>query len=713
MLIIKRLNWDLIIPASIFSLVLVLIGPVTFAPGSTLHIAIPTYVHVTAFFILAFLLLKSKTDKEKSDRLYNLIMLFSTLFFLTDWPYRNFGLLEGRKVSLLGAGAFLLAALFLAMLIRNLRMAAALLPALAAAVFSLRFLESLDYTLIFSDDHPTFLFRLMTLKESFPNVPSYFPLWNGGIEFRDFFASGALAIYLIFYPLIHLFDVPTIYNFVIVTLLFILPFITNYLACRMLGVERTPALLAGLISLSHSKLIYRWALSFGTLGFILASQLLPITLALTYRLAARGEKLSPVWIIISVASVSLMLLWPISILFLPPLIVFAAFDPRTLLFRRETYIVAGLILILNLPWMLTFNEVSKVDQFISGQGTIEDPPLHEPAPSLKKKAKTTSVRALLSQAGKNSYNVVQENIQSLHPAILFLGLIGVWLLKTSALRILYGASFLWLLLLATAGQTFLPSLELDRFLLVATYLLAIPAALAVIKLASNPIRGTAAALLVLGGIVSTYDLLSNKTLTRFYGKQSIVDELSSAISQHAAGGRAIFAGFTLHELSHGHLAPLVYFSRAPLIARSYKHDHWRYYDVFPASFRKDKRITEFLNLYNVTLVITHDKNWRRFFESRPEEFKIIWEQGRFKIFARPGYHANYFHSGAGDLLEQSADSVRFKLASSEAVLKFNYLPALKIDGCEIFPLPIEPPVVLLGVRNCISDRDTFEIKYSR
>jgi tetratricopeptide (TPR) repeat protein len=57
--------------------------------------------------------------------------------------------------------------------------------------------------LLFSDDHPSFFYRLSQLHDFFPHIPFYNPMWNGGVEAREFFPSGSLGIYLLFAPLLH------------------------------------------------------------------------------------------------------------------------------------------------------------------------------------------------------------------------------------------------------------------------------------------------------------------------------------------------------------------------------------------------------------------------------------------------------------------------------------------------------------------------------
>jgi hypothetical protein len=52
------------------------------------------------------------------------------------------------------------------------------------------------------DDHAMFIFRLKLLRENFPSIPFWSPLWNAGFDARDFFATGALNVFLLAAPLV-------------------------------------------------------------------------------------------------------------------------------------------------------------------------------------------------------------------------------------------------------------------------------------------------------------------------------------------------------------------------------------------------------------------------------------------------------------------------------------------------------------------------------
>ena len=107
---------------------------------------------------------------------------------------------------------------------------------LASGFFT--FLSLTQNELLFTDDHPSFLFRLMQLKEFFPGIPFYNPLWNAGVEAREFFPSGILNVFFLFSPLIYSFDLATHYNQGVAILLFMVVPALSGLAALIAGYGR-------------------------------------------------------------------------------------------------------------------------------------------------------------------------------------------------------------------------------------------------------------------------------------------------------------------------------------------------------------------------------------------------------------------------------------------------------------------------------------------
>mgnify|MGYP001486972676 CR=1 FL=1 len=691
-------------------LILLLVGTINLSISKVVF-KLPAFLNILIFgAIFLSILIKHEADKQKA--LFMAFIGISLLVMLSDLPFRNFSLLDGIENRFSTISVLFLLCLSAGVISFYLPSNTIKYIALAlACVFSYRLLLSLNFKLIFSDDHPTFLFRLITLKESFPNVPSFNPLWNAGIEFRDFFASGALAVFILFYPFIYIFDLPKTYNYILLLILFFLPLLASYITARMLNLNSKAHFLMAILMLTHGTVFYRWSLTFGTLGFLLAMQMLLPVIAIVYKLGSQ-QKINKLEIILYVFCVSIMLLWPISVLFTAPLIIYVLLNLKNFIFKKEAWIVLVSLIFINLPWMIIFKEASKVESFVSAEHSKaekaeQQTPINEAIPSIKKIRDYSQI--------KNSLKPLRDNLHSLNFCILFLGLVGIALINNRKLKLLFSLCFLWLLFLGCLGNSIWPQLELDRFILVGTYILCLPAAISVLFLFDNfrelglksiYIRSTIVLMLTISAL-STYRVLGNQTKIPFYYKEEIVENLSSAINKYTKEGRGMFAGFTLHELSNGHIAPLVYFADTPLVARSYKHDHWGYFDVIPPRFRRRKgqRIEEFLDIYNITAIITHDKNWREYFKRHEKLYTEVWQEGRFKIFVRLNAVNNYFLEGSGEILQQRADRIKFKLNTDQAILKFNFLPYLEADKCEIYPHHVEGAIELIGLKNCPTDKE--------
>jgi len=295
--------------------------------------------------------------------------------------------------------------------------------------------------------------------------------------------------------------------------------------------------------------------------------------------------------------------------------------------------------------------------------------------------------------------------------VLLLALPGFFLLRRES-RFTFGVVSLWLLALGTVGVALKPQLELDRMLLVLAIIGCVPTALALAALferGGGPQRGIIprglAALaggFLLSGPFVVSGILANRSSEHYFFAAPSVRETAEAINRHGGAGRTLFSGFVLHEYSHGHLAPLVYSTDKPLMASSFAHDKWRYEQIFPEYFiaQKDVGIRRYLDLYNVTAVFAHEPFWRDYWRARPGDFAEVWRGGGFVLFERRNVTPSYFQEGAGTIVAQTSNAVRFSLATPDAILRFNYFPFLRVAGCTLTPAPIEGPIIFVRLTGC-------------
>ena len=632
--------------------------------------------------------------------------------FFSDWLTRPYSLFQGPDIR----GELFLGALIVGgVMKRGWRPLLLVLPAIASLLATWSFFLRSNGALLFSDDHTMFLFRLKLLKENFPFIPFWFPLWNGGIDARDFFATGALNAFFLSAPLVYAFPVEQVYNFIIAFFLWVVVPLASYLTARKFDPDRCVAAVAALLSMSTTLLWYRWALQYGTVGFIISSAILPLVFALATRFIARSD-LTWKEALAFILTTTLMLLWSPSGMALAPLALIALPRLKTILSSRRHQLTILLIIAVNLPWMMMMWKVSGVGRFLKSESavvahqTITQPPTSDkPAATQPSQPSGTHYR---HRAGglefKKSLKRWQENAGSMNPLIFVLALPALATLPT-ALRLSYALITGWLLFLGTFGVSLKPQLELDRMIVLATVVLCYPVARFIVSVfkqahTSKLMKASAVTLgsfLVIGPFTTT-SILMNRSHIHYFFATPEVQTLAETIEQHANGGRALFSGCVLHELSGGHLAPLPFWAKTPLIASSYAHNIWRYEQPIPKSFmdQGDEGIRRFFDLMNVTVVTAHEPYWRKYFLERSAEYKEIGRQEGFILFSRIKASPSYVIEGEIVDLQQDSNSARFTPRSDRVVLSFKYYPFIKSSHCTITPFSAASDLTLIELSGC-------------
>lgn len=660
-----------------------------------------------------------------------------TAVFLSDWLGRSYSLFQGPSIR----GEIIVLALISLACLRPEKPFFFSLGAWASIlILTLCFLAESQGRTLFSDDHPTFIYRLNLLKHNFPAIPFYHPFWNAGVDARDFFATGSLNVFFLTAPLVYLFDLWHSYNYIIALVLFGLVPLAAWGAAKVQKLAAPAPAIAAILALTSSLTWYRWALKYGTVGFVVTAALVPLNLSLGLRLLSSDTELKPGQALLFVVSATLMLLWPPAAVIFVPVAIAAFFYAKTLLRKKYFGWIAAALLALNIPWMTLLWSVSNVGHFLKSEKAaheVEEPlaapsqisPATPPDSSLAPPAPEEGPQAgaptpYKMRAGgidlRKSLKILREKAVAANPLLVFLLLPGLLLLPARA-RVLTSAIVLWLVFLGAIIVPLKPQLEFDRMLLVLA-LCAGPPVAAVLSRLLNDFRGEPQQKILpalcfgflLGGPFSVSSILLNRTLEQYYFAEPIVQELSSAIKTYGGQGRVLVAGFILHHLSNGHIAPLTYLSGKPLIASSQYHDVWRYKQVIPRSFLKrgDQGIQEYLDLLNVTAIVAHEKEWRDYFLNRPDKYKMVWHQERFLMFQRLNCVPNYAAEGAAQLVEQNTNSISVRLQSSEALLKFNYFPFLTSSACKISGQSVAPELTFIKLSACPLNQ-TVTIKATR
>lgn len=577
-----------------------------------------------------------------------------------------------------------------------------ILPLITSIASVWTFLSQSNGSLLFVDDHAMFLFRLKLLKENFPSIPFWSPVWNAGIDARDFFATGALNAFILASPLVYLFPVESVYNLIIAGLLFVVVPVSSYAAARTLNAERVTAALTAVVAMSSSLFWYRWALKYGTVGFIVSTSMMPLVIALFLRFVA-SNNLRWKDVALLVSSATLMLLWSPSGIALLPLALFAVPKLSTILSSRRHLVTVLLLVAINLPWMAMMWKVSGVGKFLNSNAQTQvsqTAQTQQSGDTYRHRSEGLSL--------KKSLKNWQEAAGSANPLVVILAIPALLALRRPYRRP-FGAICGWLLLLGTVGVSLKPQLELDRMLVIGGTLASFPIALLIVQMFEESNRGLRYRIpaTIVGGFLLASPFAIHKMLTnQLYDKYSFagpeVARLSDSIETLSKGGRGLFTGCVLHQLSEGHLAPLPLWSKTPLIASSYAHNIWRYEQPIPESFlrQKDEGISRFFDLMNVTIVMAHEPEWRSYLLERPQLYAEKERHEDFIIFERVGYVPSYVLEGSARDISQNSNSVTLTPLSERVVLKFKYFPFLASSGCQVAPVPVAPDLSLVELSHC-------------
>jgi len=607
--------------------------------------------------------------------------------------------------------------------------------AIMIPVFS--FFNFIDGKLLISDDHASFFYRLLLLREQLPAIPFYNTDWNAGSDARDFFATGALNVYPLFSVLSRVTTLIQSYNLTASWIAFLLVPLTTFWASKIFTKCTNISVIAAVISAGSGLIWYRWSLVYGTLGFCTSAALFSLVIALTWRALNEPSALhSGKALLIFIAIWTLFLLWPGSMFMVAPVVCYAALHfTRNLLAvhwratfnnQRRLLLASAVILCINLPWMLLFAKVSKVASFVAVTKVTQQSQAVLNQEVLKQDAQNQDKKFLLGARGvagemsfKSAAKKLREQVGSTNPLIPILLIPGLLLALPSARRLLSG-SIAYCVIVGTVIAPLKPHLELERLVLCGVLLAAIPTAVAMAHLFSrlraakalhffHPRRValTALSIVPLGMLVISpfvaASVASNRSILKFFVAEQIWDGVLGAFRSFGNdNGRILFSGFLLHELDGGHAAPIPALTGVSSVASSQFHNMWSYRQVFPKSYlaRGDAGINDYLDTLNIGAVFAHEKQWRDYFANKPDTFELVRNIGRFAFYKRRNFTSNYVLSGSASAVSIKRNQIILTPQTSELVLKFNYLPFLDASGCAIKGIEVAPEITLIKLFEC-------------
>jgi hypothetical protein len=643
---------------------------------------------------------------------FGVVISFLICFF-SDWTARTYSFPKAPEIR--GEVFFFTALVITALWHRKEKFLFSTSLVISSVCLIFTFLSVSKGNFLYSDDHSVVVYRLSLLKENFPFIPFYNPFWNMGLDARDFFATGVLNLFTLWAPLIYLFDVRSIYNIIISGTLFIIGPALIFYACRIERYRDPIPAIASLLSFATSLFWYRWAFKYGSMGFVTSTLFIPLNIVFAIKILREEVLTRRQWIFATI-SFSLMLCWSLTGLIFLPAIIFGLFKFPSLIKRKEVQKFIAALLIINVPWIVLFLSVSKVNTFMAlhekSHGTAEvasesqdetiAPPVitkKQPNAFVKGSAKKITPQIVL----KNS----RELFNPMNITVLIFGLFAVFFAFRK--EWLTAIHVFWLLTLGLIVAPKLPQLELDRMIIILGFVLCIPAA-RLLSDATEILRHkklgrvlvSIPLALILSGIGSVSGIIYNRSPEKYFFADSVYYELSKVIQNNAQGGRAVFAGFVLHELNQGHLAPLMQEAKTPLVASTLFHNVWRYTELMPAEYLRRGNIgfEDYFSRVNATLVIAHEKKWRTYFRAHPEQYTLLGIYGVFNVFKRK-HLSNYILEGKGNIISQTSNSVTLTLDEPNALLSFQYFPFLKTNSsCQMTSKILEGNLSFIQLSNC-------------
>lgn len=555
------------------------------------------------------------------------------------------------------------------------------------------------FTAPYSDDHPSFLFRIAEFFGAFPWRENYVPYWNAGVVNSVITSSGVAGYAILGAPLWLLLPphVASPYVFLFVFVFFV-PWMT-YAGFRAAGLSKVGALLGAIFALAQGPLFMLWLLRFGTVGAALAMAMFPPALAFLYAAAMRPRPSRRV-LVGMVASIFLMGQWPPMLMLGLPLGLLVLGHARRWWRSpsRGVFLVAASVAVVVLVPTVVGALLGKE---VLGH-VMERPSGAEPSLGALRRACLTTFMSVCAD---------------MNPLMLFAGLAGMWFMPWRRLRGWVAAPLALLAAAFTFGSVYLPNMQLARMGVVASCLMALPAACVLRKVLTSRerfaplLQATVLALLLctLQNIPRHY---GGRTPDAYVGVRQIVRDLTEWIQSNVPeDGRLLFAGSAVHAYGRGHIAYLPKLAGREMMACDYYGFPRGMVEMNypPRAFRaQPEGCYDFARLHGVTHVISFRRDPIDYYRSRPHHFREVailvdrdeTKDRDFVIFEVKDSGGRFLQGRGKVVADFNRISVDFgETPPEEAVVRYNWSDRLVVDPpAKLHPYDASDGVVFIGIR---------------
>ena len=555
-------------------------------------------------------------------------------------------------------------------------------------------------------DHPSFLLRLKEFGDVFPGaLGGYLPWWNGGIEHFIGVTSGAHGFGLLILPLLKIWPPHAFYGAALVFwFVFGFPWL-GAAAVHAAGVSRAGALCAGILVCGASREVFMWAWHFGTVGAMTSAMLALPVAALGYRLAVLRRGSWGTALALGLAA-WLMCLWTPGVFIAAGLGLGWLWNFRAWTWRSNRWLFAAgaLALALLAPWFwTTWFPCGYVVDYVGAGGA---------RPAWTALAANGTVRLL-------------KALQEWHPALLFLGLLGVALAGPRELRrwtlpvlLLLGAITGW-------SREFKPQSQMERMATAMALVAALPAAAACGRLFAGAAAGRggwrAAGWALAQGVVLATLLFGVGRAHAYYANRdrtgikmrTLSAELRDWVrwirAEVPAEGRLAFVGSASHFYGGGNVAYLPVLADREMMADDYygTPPGAIEYNYPPAAYREDvDRWLFFSRAYGITHWVGYRPAALAFFAAHPEQFEQVaalpMSGSQLAVFrVKAAAPPTRFLEGAGrvDARENRLEVWPADPRAERVVIRYNWREGLhcRTPGASIEPFAVDEHLRFIAV----------------
>lgn len=553
------------------------------------------------------------------------------------------------------------------------------------------------FSMIYRVDSPSFVYRFWSFLHTFPHPAYYDPNWNAGMPATALVATGIWSVGLWLLPFLAWIPPDQLYTpFIVVFFLGLLPLLA-WASLAWTGASRRACWIAALLALAPGQRFWVHLLHFGTAPALFAMCMTMPLSALLYKFLYRDARPRPTTLILLLLCGYTFLSWPGSLIIVAPFLLVVLTHARRLFPGKWKWMLGGIAVLfgLLLPLALVPLRHSNIGQFMS-----------------------TRTPQTLAEHFRDGWSLLGFNLRSTHPLILVFGFIGGVFVPQRSARWFFPPLIVLLVVFSAWGEEVKPLLQMERLIIPAALVGIIPAAWWLDQmiqrvLAAPPRRRVAGAalrtgaawvlaVLLLGGYQGA-KTWNGKGLMPFHAMPDATRELIAWLSAHVpADGRVMFAGRAVHAYGGAKVAALPYFTGREMMAADFYGFSPKLveYQYPPRPFRYDGPdvLFSFMELYNVTHIVTWHDDWKSVFHRTTNYYQSVHSIGRAEIF-ETRRASTMFWQGSGKV-QADFDRLDLDLDSHQdrVVVKYNWVPGWRAPaGVRIFPYDAGRGVTLIGV----------------